>query len=140
VSLDAVEVADEPDAGDEACWLGQWRQGVLDLAWKALQQQEQERPGNLAYTLLRLRTEFPDDSSDDLARRLSQSTGQPIRADAVRQKLRRARVKFVDLLIAEVARGLEDPTPERVEEELVDLGLMEFLRELLPADWKPDES
>lgn len=138
-SLDVAELADEPDATDEACWLGQWRQGVLDLAWKTLEQQEQERPGNMAYTLLRLRTEHPNDSSDQLARRLSEKTGQSIRADAVRQKLHRARLKFVDLLIAEVARGLGEPTPERIEEELIDLGLMDFLRDLLPADWKQNE-
>jgi len=131
-----ADVSNVADESDDACWVGQWRQGVLDLAWKALEQQDHDRPGNMAYTLLRLRVEHPADSSDELALRLSQQIGQPMRADAVRQKLRRARLKFVDLLIAEVAKGLRDATPERIEEELVDLGLMDFLRELLPADWK----
>lgn len=136
--LDVSELAAPSDEADDACWTSQWRQGVLDLAWKALEQQEQDRPGNLAYSLLRLRVEHPNDSSDELAQRLSQKLGQPMRADAVRQKLHRARLKLVDLLIAEVAKGLNDATPERIQEELIDLGLMDFLRELLPSDWKQD--
>lgn len=138
IDLDVTAIADPADEADDACWVSQWRQEVLDLAWKALQQQERDRPGNMAYTLLRLRTEYPHDSSDELARRLSQQIGQALRADAVRQKLHRARLKFVDLLIAEVAKGLQDATPERIEEELIDLGLMDFVQESLPSDWKRD--
>ena len=137
-SLDVAEIAATPSLEDDACWLAEWRTGVLDLAWKAIQQHQQDRPGSVAYTLLRLRTEFPNDSSEELASRLSRATGQALRADAMRQKLHRARLKFVDLLIAEVAHGLDQPTPERIEEELIDLGLMDFLRELLPPDWKHD--
>lgn len=122
---------DEPD---EDVWLASWRQSVLDLVWKAMQQEERNRPGSVAYTLLRLRTDHPDDTSEQLAARLSKKTGKTIRADAVRQKLRRARLRFVDLLIAEVARGLDDPTPERVEDELIALGLLEVVRSFLPAD------
>jgi RNA polymerase sigma factor (sigma-70 family) len=124
------------DEGDERCWLEQWRDSVLDLVWKALEQQERTQRGNVAYTLLRLRTEFRDDSSEQLASRLSDKLGQPIRADACRQKLRRARLQFADLLIAEVAKGLRDPTAEKIEEELVALQLMDMVRNLLPEDWQ----
>jgi len=133
--LDVACVA-EDDPEDDERWLAQWRQGVLDLAWKALEQHEHSRPGSVAYRLLRLRTDHPDDTSEQLAERLSQQLGQTLRADAVRQKLRRARLQFVDLLIGEVANGLHEPTPEKIEDELVALRLMDFLRELLPADWK----
>lgn len=139
VALDVANLAAEHDSEDEQRWLAQWRQSVLDLAWKALQHEQQRRPGSLAYTLLRLRSDHPDDTSEQLAQRLSETTGQAIRADALRQKLRRARLQFADLLIAEVANGLHDPSPEKIEDELVALGLMDVLRDLLPPDWKQQE-
>jgi hypothetical protein len=51
-----------------------------------------------SYTLLRLRADHPDHTSDQLAARFSSATGQTVRADAVRQKLRRARLRFADLV------------------------------------------
>lgn len=132
--LDAAEVAAEPDSADEERWTAEWRESVLDLAWKAFQEQEQARPGSTSYTLLRLRADHPDDSSEELAARFSAATGRPVRADAVRQKLRRARLQFADLVIAEVARALNDPTPEKIEDEIVSLGLGALLRDLLPAE------
>jgi hypothetical protein len=121
---------------DDDCWIGQWRESVLDLAWKALEQDEQAQAGGGAYTLLRLRADFPDDSSEQLAARFSQRVGQSFRADAVRQKLRRARLQFADLLISEIAKGLKNPSPEKIEDELVALGLIDLVRALLPDDWK----
>ena len=71
-----------------------------------------------------------------LAARVSERTGQPLKADAFRKQLSRARRFFAGLLIDEVAQGLQERTPERVEEELVDLGLMPFVRDFLPPDWR----
>ena len=137
VDYDLGGVAQEADeAGANDPWLGAWRRRVLDLAWAALKQDERRRPSNVAYTVLRLRTDHPEDTSQQLANRLSENTGKTFRADAVRQKLRRARLQFVDLLISELARGLNDPSPERIEDELIALGLMDLLRDLLPADWR----
>jgi len=135
VDLDVATLDDDREPADDP-WLGSWRRSVLELAFKALQQEDRQRPGSLAYTLLRMRADHPDDSSEQLAARLSKKTGTPIRADALRQKLRRARLQFADRLIAEIAGSLGDPTPERIEEELVALGLLEMVRDLLPADWK----
>ena len=42
--------------------------------------------------------------------------------------LHRARERFADRLIEEVAHSLGDPTPERLVEELIDLGLYEHCR------------
>jgi RNA polymerase sigma-70 factor (ECF subfamily) len=137
VDQDPAEVADGHDAGDDTDWAAQWRQSVLDLAWKDLEQQERTRPTSACHTLLRLRTDYPDDTSEQLAERFSRAAGQTVRADAVRQKLRRARLQFADLLIAEIAKGLHDPTPEKIEDELIALGLMDLVRDLLPPDWKP---
>lgn len=138
-AYDLNALADQNDDVEDDRWLVEWRQGVLDQAWSALERQQAQRAGNVDYTLLRLRADHPDDSSDQLAERLSRQLGEPIRPDAVRQKLRRARLRLVDLLIAEVAKGLNDPSPEKIEDELVALGLLEYLRELLPADWNRDD-
>jgi hypothetical protein len=46
----------------------------------------------------------------------------------VRQVLLHARRRFEDLLVEEVAGSLEDPTPERVEQELIALDLLGYCR------------
>jgi len=70
-----------------------------------------------------------------LALRLSQKLGKTASADQARQQLRRARVRFAEYLVAEVADGIEVPTPERIEEELSHLGLLDRIRDVLPPDW-----
>jgi len=52
-------------------------------------------------------------------------------AAGVRQTLHRARVKFAELLVAEVGRSLETSMPDRIEQELIDLGLLPYCREAL---------
>ena len=135
VDFDVAEVAASSDADDEH-WTNQWRESLLDLVWKALEQSQREQPGSVAFTLLQIRTTHPEYTSEQLAEELAKVTGKPVRADAVRQKLRRARLQFVDLLLVEVAQGLPDPSPGEIEEELASMGLIEFLRDLLPTDWK----
>jgi len=135
-ALDVASLEAAADPPDEGPWLAAWRRSLLDLAWKALEQHERDRPGSVAYTLLRLRTDHPDDTSEQLAARLSERTGRPHRAATARQQLRRARLQFADLLVAEVANGLDAPTPDRVEDELIALGLFELVRDFLPPDWK----
>jgi hypothetical protein len=49
--------------------------------------------------------------------------GRAVNANWVRQTLRRARERFIDVLVAEVARSLESPTFEQLEQELIALGL-----------------
>ena len=78
-----------------------------------------------------LRADHPDDDSEQQAARLSQATGKTFRADAARQQLRRARARFAELLLEEIARTLDQPTPERVQEELIELGLMDYVRDFL---------
>jgi RNA polymerase sigma factor (sigma-70 family) len=139
VNVDVAEVAEVVnghDDEDESRWLAEWRHSVVSLTWTALERDERLHPAGMVHTILRLRTDYPDESSDQLAERLSVAVGQTVRPDAARQKLRRARLQFVDLLLTEVANGLDQPDPERIEEELIELGLMEMVRKYLPADWK----
>jgi RNA polymerase sigma factor (sigma-70 family) len=113
-----------------------WRRSVLQVTLSALDQHQRSHAGNVFGTLLRLRIDHPDDDSEQLAARLSAVVGRPFRADAARQQLRRARLRFAQLLVEELARGLSDPTPARLEEELNETGLMEYVRDFLPPDWR----
>ena len=121
---------------EESVWLAGWRQNALDLTWSALESFDRSKPGSLGVTLLRLRAQFPEATSEELTQRLAEKTGQTITPEALRQQLRRARVKFAELLIEEIADGLDGASPDDVEEELAALGLMEYVRDLLPTDWK----
>jgi RNA polymerase sigma factor (sigma-70 family) len=134
VDYDVAAVAGSEDSGEEDAWDAEWRARVLGLVWDAMQEQQLRQPGSHSYTLLKLRTEFPDDTSEQLADKFMGWTGAPLRADALRQKLRRARLQFVDLLVAELGRTMDQPSPEKIEEELVVLGLIDLVRDLLPQD------
>jgi RNA polymerase sigma factor (sigma-70 family) len=135
-AIDVDLLAGEEDIRLEQSWLDGWQQTVLDHAWAALREVERQNPAQAAHTLLKLRTQFPDETSEELAARLSQALGGPVRADTCRQMLRRARLRFAQLLITEIEVGLESPTPERVEEELAALKLLDHVRDFLPPDWR----
>lgn len=51
--------------------------------------------------------------------------------DALRQALHRARDRYADLLLREVSGSLEEPTRERLEEELIELGWLSLCRTAL---------
>jgi len=140
VAIDVETVEGRGDLAEDSAWLAGWRQNALDLTWSALETFERSHPGSSAVALLRLRAQFPDASSEDLAARLTEKNGQSVTPEAARQQLRRARVKFAELLIEEIADGLEHASPDDVEEELATLGLFDYVRDLLPADWKQRRS
>lgn len=131
LDVNLVASADQPDAE----WDAAWRQAVLDLAWAGLRDHQRANPGNHAHTVLRLRLEFPEIESDVLATKLSEQIGSLVRADTCRQMLRRARLRFAEVLVREIGVGLADPSPTRVSEELAALGLLEYVKDFLPADW-----
>jgi DNA-directed RNA polymerase specialized sigma24 family protein len=136
VDVAQVAVADAGDPFSDAEWTARWQRSVLQLTWSALETHQRDHPGSIAWTLLRLRADHPDDDSTQLAARLSEAIGRSVRPATLRQHLRRARLRFAQLLIEEVARGLDEPTPQRVEEELVEVGLLEYVRDFLPPDWR----
>src|SRR4051812_10085979 len=59
---------------DDPRWEAEWQSNVLDHAWAALKEAEKKTPTSPSYTLLKLRTEFPDATSDELAEKLSAKT------------------------------------------------------------------
>jgi RNA polymerase sigma factor (sigma-70 family) len=135
VTLDELPSA-EPDRGGEDRWLADWRKTLLGTALQALKAHQRARPGNFSATVLVLLSGHPEEDSEQLAARVSAAVGRPVRADAVRKQVSRARRKLAELLLAEVARTLDEPTPQRVEEELIEVGLMPYVRAFLPGDWK----
>jgi DNA-directed RNA polymerase specialized sigma24 family protein len=117
-------------ADDEAAFLILWRDELLRRAWEGLARAEQNS-GQPYHTILRLRVEQPSLSSERLAEELEKLLKKSISASGARQTLHRAREKFADLLLIEVSRSLEDPGPDQVEQELIDLELLIYCRPAL---------
>jgi acyl-CoA reductase-like NAD-dependent aldehyde dehydrogenase len=103
---------------------------MLAQAWRALARFKEQHGGS-SHTILRLRADRPEAGSAELARLASARLGKPLSEAAFRQLLRRAREKFVELLVAEVARTLPTSDPEAVEEELSELDLLCYCRRSL---------
>ena len=70
------------------------------------------------------------------AERAAAQLKKPLRADAFRKQLSRARRLFAKLLVQEVVQTIESPTPDRIEEELVDVGFLADVMPYLPEDWR----
>jgi RNA polymerase sigma factor (sigma-70 family) len=128
---DAAEPADQAaTAQAEREFLESWRSEVLSRTWTALE--ADSRSGETAYyRVLRFRADNPELSSAEMAARLGGELGREVSADWVRQTLRRARDRFADLLLDELAASLDDPTPDRLEQELIDLELLSYCQHAL---------
>src|SRR5262249_20722825 len=103
---------------------------LLQRTWTALDDFE-GRTGQPYHTLLRVRTERPMLSSEELARELGPQLGKAYTIDGVRKALQRARDKFADLLLEEVAQSLGEPGAEDLGQELRDLGLLSYCQAAL---------
>lgn len=135
VSVPVTEGMLEDPAAEEE-FVRDWRRCLLDRVWRGLESHQRHSPGNLFHTVLRLAVDHPEEDSEQLAARAAERAGRPLRADAFRKQLSRARKLFAQLLIQEVSQTLEKPTPELLEEELAELGLMEYVREYLAGKEK----
>lgn len=135
VDYDPDQTAAEPETADDP-WEELWRNQLLQAAWDALADYERSHPGSVTYRVLRLRFDDPEASGEALAARLAAAIGKPVQAAAYRQQLRRARLRFAEHLLLAVADSLEQPNPDRVEEELAALGLLPYVVDFLPSDWR----
>jgi RNA polymerase sigma-70 factor (ECF subfamily) len=131
-----LPTADPPELAADQEWVVHWRESLLDRAWLDLKRHQLQTPGNLAYTVLRLAVRYPEKDSKALATRASALTGRPLRAEAFRKQLSRARRLFAQFIVSEVALTLDRGTPEQVEEELCELGLLGYVRDFLPPGWR----
>jgi hypothetical protein len=121
---------------EEREWLNEWRRCLLERSWHALELRQADAAGVPYHTVLRLAADHPDEGSPALAARAATLLGRTLRPDAFRKQLSRARRLFAELIVTEIAETLNEPTPEAVAEELIEVGLMEHVRPFLPADWR----
>jgi RNA polymerase sigma-70 factor (ECF subfamily) len=126
----ATTDADTWDRELDRQFLESWREQLMAHAWTALEQ-VQERTGQPFAAVLRLRIASPDLRSGQLAERLSGRLSRPVNAGWVRLNLHRARDLFVESLVAEVEKSLGDQSAERLEDELSEVGLLEYCRSAL---------
>lgn len=126
-------IVDKTQAASDQLWDNAWRQCLLDRACRALEQHQNQSPGNLFHLVLTLIVDNPLDDSKTLAARASALIGRPLRQEAFRQQVSRARRLLARLVVQEVAQTLDHPTPTQLKEELMVLGFWEYVRAHLMA-------
>jgi RNA polymerase sigma-70 factor (ECF subfamily) len=106
------------------------RADLLARCWRRLAALEAEtrRPW---YSVLRLRAERPAMRSAELATVLGARLGTSLTSGGVRVMLHRARERFADILLDEVAHSIDNASQARLEQELIDLRLLEYCRPAL---------
>jgi RNA polymerase sigma-70 factor (ECF subfamily) len=127
---DATLAAIQHESESDRQFLESWCDELLARAWAALAGVE-ATTGQPFHVVLRYRADHPDLRSPQMAEELTAQLGRPVTAVGVRQTLHRARQKFADLLLEEVAHSLDKPTTEQLEKELMELGLFEYCRPAL---------
>ena len=132
IDPDLVEMED--DSGLDRKWSQEWRERTMVLAWQKLESFSTEKKNDY-YRVLKVRSQFPDDSSVSLAEHLSNKYGKEVKPDSLRQQLKRARTKFVEFLLMEIAEGLSEPSPELIHDELIALDLYLSVKESLPSQY-----
>ena len=135
---DQAEAASEnlPETDFDQAFVDKWKEELLGRTWEALAAHEQET-GHPYYTVLRCRANQGDASSVELAESVSGKLGRVVSADHLRQLLHRARRRFAELLVDEVARSLDTTEPDQVAEELIALGLLRYCRSAVPGGGRP---
>lgn len=130
-------VAEPSHAEFDREFVQNWRDDLLARAWQKLEETERDTRKPF-YTVLRFRAQHPDLSSDQMAALLSVTLGKPLTAAGVRQTLHRAREQFSEIVLDEVLHSLDQPSPQHLEDELVELGLLKYCKPALerrnPAD------
>jgi RNA polymerase sigma-70 factor (ECF subfamily) len=131
LSGSGAAIAIEPeDAESEHQFKESWCDELLARAWAALARIE-AGTGQPLYAILRFRAEHPEMRSPQMAGQLAAQLSRPFTAAGIRQSLHRAREKFAALLLDEVTDSVESPTFELLEQELVELGLLDYCRPAL---------
>jgi RNA polymerase sigma-70 factor (ECF subfamily) len=128
---DGTTLAANPeDVESDRLFAESWCDELLARAWAALAGIEDgtDKP---YYTVLRFRADHPEMRSPQLAEQFTARLGRPFTSAGIRQILHRAREKFADLLLDELAHSLENPRAEQLTQELVELGLLDYCRPVL---------
>lgn len=117
-------------------YLDAWRRCVIDRVFTAMHREERAARDNSFYTVLRTFLDHEGEDSAAHAARASQSLGRPLKPENFRKQLSRARRRFAELLVHEVALTVQLRSPETVEDELIETGLLDVIRDFLPPDWQ----
>jgi RNA polymerase sigma-70 factor (ECF subfamily) len=125
-----AEAALREPAREDPVFVDAWRRTLLARTWEALLQSQKET-GQPYYTLLYLKAGQPALRSAQLAERLSAQLGKSFTEASVRQTLHRARQRFAELLVAEVAGSLPTSDAEALTQELIELRLLDYCRPAL---------
>jgi hypothetical protein len=113
-----------------------WQKLLLDKVWRELDAAERRGTGNFVHTALRVYTESPELDSPAQAAVVSERIGRPVTAEAFRQQVRRGKRLMAERILIEVSGTIAGASAADVEAELTELGLMGFVRDYLPADWR----
>jgi RNA polymerase sigma-70 factor (ECF subfamily) len=137
---DIAERAVQPAEGldSEVSFLQSWREELVNRAWKSLQE-----ANPIYHAVLVSHVENPDMSARRIAESLATRLQKPFSAGQVRVTLHRARAKFAELLLDEVAHSLGDcsvfppvalayaaKNPDRVDR------IMQLSSGRLPTAWR----
>jgi hypothetical protein len=113
-----------------------WQKAILEKVWRELDAAEMRGQGNFVHTALRVYSEHPELDSSAQARRVGEKLGRAISPDAFRQQVRRGKRQMAELILIGVAGTIASADASDVEAELVELGLMKFVEDYLPPDWR----
>jgi RNA polymerase sigma-70 factor (ECF subfamily) len=91
----------------------------------------EKETGTPFHAVLQHKVQHPDEPSAQAAQVLSAQLNKPFSAAGVRQILHRAREKFAELLLDEIACSVETRARDRVEQEVLDLGLLPYCKDAL---------
>ncbi len=113
-----------------------WQRILLNKVWRELDAHERRGSGNFVHTALRVYSESPELDSKAQAELASERLGRPVTPEAFRQQVARGKRKMAELILTEVAGTVAEATATDVEAELTELGLMAFVQDYLPTDWR----
>jgi RNA polymerase sigma-70 factor (ECF subfamily) len=121
---DVVRRAIPPDEGadgEAAAFIRSWREELVNRAWEAL---AEAKP--VYHAVLVFYVENPEVPSPRMAEQLAVRLGKPFTAAHVRVTLQRAREKFAELLLDEVAHSLGACTEAELVQELRALQMLKL--------------
>lgn len=107
------------DTDTDEAFAASWREELINQTWKSL---EQTQPNY--HRVLLLHVAHSELTAAEIAEQFAADRGKPMTAGHVRVLLHRARERFSDLLVEEVAHSLGRPAPDELLQELRDLCLL----------------
>lgn len=104
-------------------WIGFWRDGLLERAWRSLERYEHANPDSPVFSVLHCSTINPQSNAAMLVVQIASECGVHMDEENVQKILPVAKAMFAQLVADEVAETLENPTREHVKREIRQLGL-----------------